>query len=370
MERDAIAQRLAGLPDVPAGPDFAVLSINGGHFDPQAEGERAYIYSPLNAAFEAVVFVKEFPALYDIDFTYGWIGKLLEDMGQGSRILFEIPSDATNAGKNLITFDGLKARFADAGVERLDGQWVSLAHSEAALACHFATTYQYFHGAFEAFCDAFERYGKTDGMTDEESRALAFRQFVYSLFGVHQKAFITGRILADGPRRGHPLDFLDLGGGYGFLGAELCAAGHRCHVVDNQEENIRIGHWLAERCHLENRLQLSVGDIVDITDMEGSFDVVSYFGCLLYVDRELVPDVLRASVRLLRPGGALIIHENPKGVIKPGGRDYEKCFAPEELNELLTEHAGSPRYYNIFNGNRIGWDAARGRLLVAAVFKE
>jgi len=97
--------------------------------------------------------------------------------------------------------------------------------------------------------------------------------------------------------------------------------------------------------------------------------MISYFGCLLYVDRKYIPEILRSSMALLKSSGVLIIHENPKGVIKPGNSDYDICFDTEELINYLNDNAGHPSFYNMFTANKISRDQLQNKVIMAVVSK-
>ena len=114
---------------------------------------------------------------------------------------------------------------------------------------------------------------------------------------------------------------------------------------------------------------MEIGKIEDISGLEGRDDVISYFGCLLYVDRKNIPEVLKSSMNLLIAGGVLVIHENPKGVIKPGSSDYNICFETEELINYVSETAGSPVFYNMLTPKNIPRDKLQDKVIMAIVKK-
>ena len=114
---------------------------------------------------------------------------------------------------------------------------------------------------------------------------------------------------------------------------------------------------------------LSVGDIVDVPCIEGQYDIVSYFGCLLYIERKHIPEVLRASMKLLKAGGVLLIHENPKEAGKSGSLDYEKRFDAEELMKFIRKNAGEPVFYNMFTGQQVEYNTVKNKLIMTAIRK-
>lgn len=193
--------------------------------------------------------------------------------------------------------------------------------------------------------------------------------FIYSLFGAMQKSFAFRAIL-DWYGIEKPLNILDCGGGYGFLLCELACAGHRGVVYDHDEHKINtIGPWLSDRCGVADRIEFLEGSLEKLEELDGEYDCVSFFGSLLYADRARVPDILLASMRMLKAGGLLLIHENSQDVVKPGIVDYEKRFRADELRALLRQNAGEPQAFSIFSGAAIDFDKAAKSVLLLAVRK-
>ncbi len=103
--------------------------------------------------------------------------------------------------------------------------------------------------------------------------------------------------------------------------------------------------------------------------LEGAYDMVSFFGSLLYASRDQVPDIIESAMRLLNPGGLLLVHENPQDTAKPGMRDYEIRFRMDELRALLEKHAGPARTYSMFSGDAVSWEQAGKSVMMVAVQK-
>ena len=106
------------------------------------------------------------------------------------------------------------------------------------------------------------------------------------------------------------------------------------------------------------------------TDVEGRYGVISYFGSLLYAERDQTPDIIKASMQMLKPGGLLLIHEGPRETANPGTEDYNIRFHAKELDGYLRDHAGEPTYYNVFTGAEMPWEMVQNRVMMAAVQKK
>jgi SAM-dependent methyltransferase len=197
------------------------------------------------------------------------------------------------------------------------------------------------------------------------------RYFIYSLFGVNQKSFLWERIVQERLGNG-PFEVMDLGGGLGFLAAELALKGHSLKVVDNNPDLLEMCHWIGRRCGIEDRFSPELGDFHDVvyTDVKERYDVISYFGSLLYAGRDQTPDIIRASMQMLKPGGLLLIHEGPRESATPGTEDYGLRFHAKELDGYLRDCAGAPTYYNVFTGAKMPWEMVQNRVMMAEVQKK
>ena len=347
------------------------LSNLGTHFDLSAtHAKPAHLYSTLNSSFKKAFVIKEFPVLYANDFTVCWLANMLLDMGKGGDLYVEIPNEEVSRSKNHVTVELLSRKLPGTQIERADSNWVRIPFSKNLSVDieSLVTIYKTFHNKFNEFYDVWVSNSETTPADTKQSRADATRTFIYSLFGANQKCFVLEKIIQE--NFGDTLiEGLDMGGGYGFLAAELACAGHKMQMVDYKADNVAVGHWLARQCRVEANLSLDIGKIEDITRYTGSYDIISYFGCLLYVDRKYIPMILNSSMRLLKPGGILAIHENPKGVIKPGSSDFDICFGFEEFFHYIIENSGLPVFYNMFNANEIHKDNARGKVIMVAIRK-
>ena len=371
FDRERALARVAGVAG--AGTCFGevtLLSNAGRHLDLRsAEGAPAHLFAAAAGRFQRMFVVKEFAALYANDFTLAWLGLLLADQGEGAELWLEIPDEGSNARRNLVTPGFLDGRLPGASFARAGKGWYRLPPSPglAAEPAALPTIYPAFHGRFEDFL---KTYGRATAGTEETTavqRDAAERSFIYGLYGANQKSFVVEHILAShGLRRA--IRGLDAGGGYGFLAAELAAKGHDFLVSDYDEKKIDlVGPWIAERCGLGPRLRFVTERLEAIDRPRVHYDLVSFFGCLLYLERRDVPKVLSRAMQLLRPRGLLLVHENPREAGKPGSLDYERRFAADELAGLIQNNAGRFTCYSMFTAKPVPWAQAARSVIMAAV---
>ena len=344
------------------------LSNMGKHFDSMPGHESpAHIYSALPADVSRIFVVREFPLLYANDFTLAWLLCMLLDTDEGS-LFIEIPDAKAGERRHLLTPSMIADRL---GIrpEPLGGGWFSI-EKEGVLReklGELQTIYPFFHGNFDSFLSVWSGTGISHP-PDRKIRDDAVRTLIYSLHGANQKSFVVERIMDDTGMKGKAR-ILDMGGGMGFLGAELALKGHDVTVIDCQPGSIGCGRKLWDAAGAVRRPDLALGNIERIDEMAGGYDLISYFGCLLYIDRREMPKVLRHSYSMLNDGGLLLIHENPREAGAPGSLDYEKRFEADELYALMADSCGPPSFYNVFTGNPMAWELARQKLIMAVIQK-
>jgi SAM-dependent methyltransferase len=147
--------------------------------------------------------------------------------------------------------------------------------------------------------------------------------------------------------RNRQLRFLDHGGGYGLLSAELLL-NNKLPIIkavncDISEVNMMFAHrmFLHFRDKLLGRFFFHLGASEDF-EYDESYDIISFIGSLLYIPKDKVLHTLTRSWEALRPGGILVIHENIKSPSYI--RDYAVMFTVDELESLLTRF-GTIDYY-------------------------
>ena len=181
------------------------------------------------------------------------------------------------------------------------------------------------------------------------SVATAMTRHAYYVGGISYKAAGL-RFIHDTLSKGRPWRRLvDVGGGYGLLGAELllddaCGVQHST-TVDisplNQTFAGVMGTTLALPAGRSTEFVLSGGETYAWP--AGGVDAISYVGSLLYVPKPLRADCVARAFAALEPGGVLIVHENIKA---PSYKtDYDLMFEPAELDALLATH-GTIRYFS------------------------
>jgi SAM-dependent methyltransferase len=136
------------------------------------------------------------------------------------------------------------------------------------------------------------------------------------------------------------LEYVDIGGGFGGLAAELhlMAPGRFAQVLTRElaTQNIILARSLYAGLHdrLEGVFRYSPGRAETFAYSRG-YDVISFIGSLLYVDKQQLDDVLARVWEGLRPGGLLVVHEN---IRHPNfTRDYDVMFETETLNAKLGQ---------------------------------
>lgn len=101
---------------------------------------------------------------------------------------------------------------------------------------------------------------------------------------------------------------LDAGCGYGYHAVRLARLGLRVVGVDFSEAALVEASKRAERDKLGDRVELRHADLLKLPYPDNSFDFINCWGVLMHV-----PELERALtelIRVLRPGGRLVISEN------------------------------------------------------------
>lgn len=102
---------------------------------------------------------------------------------------------------------------------------------------------------------------------------------------------------------------LDAGGGTGFYSIPLAAEGHDVVILDKSKKMLKMAETKADRQGLTNRVETLLGDVQNIQQPEGSFDIVLCHLALCHVDDPL--KALSEFSRVLRKDGILsLIVEN------------------------------------------------------------
>jgi SAM-dependent methyltransferase len=168
----------------------------------------------------------------------------------------------------------------------------------------------------------------------------------YLITGLLHKAPIMAYVMRTFFRGRRDLVYLDAGGAFGALAAELLideSSGiARALVRDIASQNLALirNLYVGLYSQLRGRLQFSLGPI-ETFPFNAGYDVVSFIGSLLYVRKDALEETLQRAWAGLNEGGALVVHENirnPSYVI-----DFDKMFSAQDLDTLLSTF-GSVEY--------------------------
>lgn len=216
-----------------------------------------------------------------------------------------------------------------------------------------------------AFCERYlkgaDRY--FDG--DRLSANVADGQFCYTMHGVFQKGLFLDEWIRRQTFAGADLNILDMGGGYGGLGVEMAVRGHAVTVVELEDAKIELlGRWLARSADVASKVTFRTGDFSKINTVGGPFDLICFFGSLLYEDRAVLPKLLADCAARLTQRGRLIVQELPQSRSQPDARDFQRQFTGEELHAALSASFKDIRCFSPFNLQEIPLEKADETVLL------
>lgn len=135
---------------------------------------------------------------------------------------------------------------------------------------------------------------------------------------------------------------LDAGAGSGYVAMTMARHGHRVHAFDIIQHHVREARDNVQKHGLESMVSVGWGDYHDLSALEdGSFDGIYTMETFAHADDAL--KVLSGFMRLLKPGGVLVLHESYfNRESKPLQRvmrllHIEKLFAQGSYEELLRK---------------------------------
>ncbi len=322
--------------------------------------------------FKKTFILKEYPTLFQNNFSISIILSYLKN--KDNHVYIEAKDNTLKFNPGKINLDFLKDKLSFFPIEiKTKGNWIDLCSKEnlqiteneiPSIYNHFANNYGIFH---KIYCQATNQ----DHITIPDLYGNAAITFIYSMFGANQKSFILSKIhqFFNLPSP-HKCTGLDVGGGWGFLGAELALQGYTLTVADYDKKKTDIvGPWLAKHCRVEDRLSFVNLTMEQLNNINGQYDFISFFGSLLYAQKNQISRILEGCMKMLNTGGLLLIHENPKEKGVPGTLDYEKRFEANTLHNLLLENCGTPQYFSVFSGEKIPKEKAHTSVIMAAVQK-
>ena len=102
---------------------------------------------------------------------------------------------------------------------------------------------------------------------------------------------------------------LDAGGGPGRYAIALAKEGHRVHLVDISDEQLRIAREKIEEARVNDRVtSIDRMDVCDLSEIpDGTYDAVLCLGGALSYVRDRRHDALRELVRVAKPGSPLVV---------------------------------------------------------------
>ena len=145
--------------------------------------------------------------------------------------------------------------------------------------------------------------------------------------------------------------------------ARTLAVEYGCHVtgVDIAESYVEAGRMLNERVGLSETISLHVGNALDLSHGDASFDVVWMQHVGMYVSDKGC--LYREARRVLRPGRRLAMHEIVAGSVSPPhyptpwASDLSTSFlaSPDLLQSMLAESGLSHVEWQDDTPNSIEW---------------
>lgn len=174
------------------------------------------------------------------------------------------------------------------------------------------------------------------------------KSHAYLISGVSYKSAIVLYIIKKTMPDKRDINYLDVGGSFGALAAELLLSETDLIKValtrDISFRNIYFANHLYNWYYkeLKGRFKFSVGPVESFAFTD-SYDVISFIGSLLYVDKNSLKMTIKKAWESLSYGGILIIHENIKAASYTN--DYDVMFTPEAIDTLLLQFSDI-RYFS------------------------
>ena len=135
---------------------------------------------------------------------------------------------------------------------------------------------------------------------------------------------------------------LDVGGGAGFFSLAMACRGAEVLNRDIHEPSVRGAlPELARELGVGDRVGARLGPMQGLEADGPGWDRICFFGSLLLVPRDEAGRVLATALRLLAPGGRVLVHELTCGSGDGGAVAY-RPFRPRELLDLVRR-AGAGR---------------------------
>jgi SAM-dependent methyltransferase len=192
---------------------------------------------------------------------------------------------------------------------------------------------------------------KTDGLSDartHESRAFLNEPEIHTqweseylnpdLDRFYDRAF--ARIIQTlAPKPDQTL--LDAGCGYCFHAVRLARGGLQVTGLDFAEAALERSAAVIERAGMTDRIRVQRGDLLNLPFSDGTFDYVHCWGVLMHIPR--LETALGELIRVLKPGGKLILMENNAGSLHVQAWERLIRLAKRILRRRLNERTLTPR---------------------------
>jgi len=108
-------------------------------------------------------------------------------------------------------------------------------------------------------------------------------------------------------------DILEIGTGKGHFALALAKQGFKFTTIDISEEEQYIAKLNTQYYHLEKQISFKIEDAQDLSFPDRSFDVIFSINVFHHLEKPQI--VLNEIVRLLRPGGKIVLSDfNAKGL--------------------------------------------------------
>jgi SAM-dependent methyltransferase len=167
---------------------------------------------------------------------------------------------------------------------------------------------------------------------------------------------------------------LDVGGGLGGP-ARMLAAEYGCHVtvLDLSESFCQAGEMLTERSGLSDRVSFKVGDALDMSFEDASFDIAwTQHSSMNIADKERLYSEIH---RVLRPGGRLAMHEIVAGPVQPiyfpvpwaPSQEINFLRPPDEIRSIISNLGFREFTWIDVTQLTLAWRKQRGAVAAAEV---
>ena len=352
MDMEATLKALSSfVPEDPLRRDSRFFSSWGPGLEPTPDHKPcAHYLTPLDESFRAAFVLKQSIPLPPSSALAAVFGAMLLAMGEGASIYVQSDKTIRRTARWVMPED-LRATLPSAEIEARPGGvngWFRIGWRKGLTedVAGLGSIYPLLAHRFGDFHEALIEAGHPDGDPDSDFYNSTVNTFTYSMHWALHTSALLEIIFREhgmtGPMRG-----LDVGGSYGFLACEMAARGHRMTNLEMLDSGVqRFQPWLAEASGVANLVDGVAARMETLSEKDDRYDFVCFMGSLLCIDRDKVPDVLKAATRQLERGGLVLVRENLLiEATKRTGGPVETRFTPVELNDFLRQNVGDVSYF-------------------------